>query len=133
MQQAPEYADAVSEVTEFLVHRATACEQSGIARDAIVLDPGFGFGKRLEHNLALLAQVGRVVAAGYPVLVGLSRKSMFGQILGAPVERRLAAGLAAASIAVLKGAHIIRTHDVAETRDAVRVAAAVRAAQQELP
>lgn len=132
MQQAPYYADVVTEVRSFLLDRAGQCEAAGIERDAIVIDPGFGFGKRLEHNLVLLARLETLADAGYPVLVGLSRKSMFGQIVGAPVDQRLAAGLAAATIAVLKGAAIVRTHDVRQTRDAVAVAAAIRLAQQEI-
>ncbi|MGQ0620469.1 MAG: dihydropteroate synthase [Panacagrimonas sp.] len=130
MQHAPNYADVVSEVRSLLLDRAAQCEAAGIARDAILIDPGFGFGKRLEHNLALLARLETLVDAGYPVLVGLSRKSMFGQIAGAPVDQRLAAGLSAAAIAVLKGAAIVRTHDVSQTRDAVAVAAAVRNRQE---
>lgn len=130
MQQAPHYLDAVAEVRAFLLDRAARCEQAGIARDAIVIDPGFGFGKRLEHNLALLARLEILADGVYPVLVGLSRKSMFGQITGAPVDQRLAAGLSAAAIAVLKGAAIVRTHDVRQTRDAVVVAAAIRRAQE---
>lgn len=130
MQQAPRYGDVVAEVRSFLLERAARCEQAGIARGALVIDPGFGFGKLLEHNLALLARLEALTDLGYPVLVGLSRKSMFGQILGAPVDQRLAAGLAAAAVAVLKGAVVVRTHDVRQTRDAVRVAAAVRRAQE---
>lgn len=132
MQEAPVYADAVGEVSEFLRLRANVCEAAGIAREAIVLDPGFGFGKTVQHNLTLLAGLARLCAMGYPLLVGLSRKSMFGQICAAPVDRRLSASLAAATAAVLGGAAIVRAHDVRETLDAVRVAAAVRAAREGL-
>jgi dihydropteroate synthase len=131
MQAHPVYADVRREVAAFLVARASACEAAGIARDAIVIDPGFGFGKRLEHNLALLGRLEDLAVLGYPVLVGLSRKSMFGQIVGAGVDQRLPAGLAAAAIAVGKGARLVRTHDVAATRDAVRVAHAIREAATE--
>lgn len=126
MQDDPRYADVVEDVAAFLAERAERCVAAGIALDRIVLDPGFGFGKRLEHNLHLLRELGRLSALGYPVLVGLSRKSMFGQLCGAPVGERLPASLAAATAAVLAGAHIVRTHDVRATRDAVRVAAAIR-------
>ena len=131
MQANPVYGDVVREVAAFLAARAAACEKAGIARDAIVIDPGFGFGKRLEHNLALLGRLDALTTLGYPVLVGLSRKSMFGQIVGAGVGERLPAGLAAAAMAVGKGAGIVRTHDVAATRDAVRVAHAIREAGTE--
>lgn len=129
MQQAPVYADVVVEVAAFLAQRAEACIAAGIERNLIVLDPGFGFGKRLEHNLELLARLADLAGLSFPLLVGLSRKSMFGQICGAPVDRRMPAGLAAATAAVLAGAHIVRTHDVRETRDAVLVAAAIRGAK----
>ncbi|WP_420466955.1 dihydropteroate synthase [Panacagrimonas sp.] len=129
MQEAPIYADVVAEVCAFLQRRVQACVEAGIAADRILLDPGFGFGKRLTHNLQLLANLHAVVDLDFPVLVGLSRKSMLGQLCNAPVSERLAAGLAAATAAVLGGAAIIRTHDVRPTRDAVRVAAAVRLAK----
>lgn len=130
MQQMPAYADVVTEVRAFLHARAAACESAGIPAERIVLDPGFGFGKRLDHNLALLARLEILCGGRYPVLVGLSRKSMFGQLLGASLDQRLSAGLSAAAIAVLKGAAIVRTHDVRQTRDSVAVAAAVRRAQE---
>lgn len=130
MQQAPSYRDAVAEVGAFLVDRAQLCIEAGIARSSLVLDPGFGFGKTLEHNLALLARLPELARQGFPVLVGLSRKSMFGQLCGATVEHRLPASLAAATVAVLGGAAIVRAHDVRETHDAVRVAAAIRAARE---
>jgi dihydropteroate synthase len=125
MQANPVYADVVAEVEQFLLARATDCEQAGIARERIALDPGFGFGKTLAHNLSLLAGLPRLAAAGYPLLVGLSRKSMLGKLLKREVGERLSGSLALATIAVLNGARIIRSHDVAETLDAVRVAQAV--------
>jgi dihydropteroate synthase len=126
MQAAPHYGDLFAEVEAFLAARIEACAGAGIARERLVLDPGFGFGKALAHNLALLGGLQRFEALGCPLLVGLSRKSMLGAILGnAPVERRLHAGLAAATIAVLNGARIVRAHDVAATSEAVAVAAAV--------
>jgi len=126
MQQDPHYEDVVAEVGLFLEHRAQACVAAGIAADRIVLDPGFGFGKTLQHNLQLLAGLPRITAGRYPVLVGMSRKSMLGKLTGRPVEQRLAGSLALHTIATLHGAHIIRAHDVAETRDAVAVAWAAR-------
>ncbi|HLS82633.1 MAG TPA: dihydropteroate synthase, partial [Steroidobacter sp.] len=98
----------------------------GVAGERLVIDPGIGFGKRLEHNLALLAGVPQLVALGPPVLIGVSRKSMFGELLKRPVHERLAGGLAIAAAAVLAGADLVRTHDVRETVDAVKVAAALR-------
>ena len=121
MQQAPSYADVVAEVRAFLVARAAACEAAGIARDRIVLDPGFGFGKTLAHNLALLAGLPALAATGYPVLAGLSRKASLGEITGRAVDERLAASLAAALAAVARGATLLRVHDVRETRDALAV------------
>ncbi len=125
MQQGPSYRDVVAEVAGFLSERMAACEEVGIPRERILLDPGFGFGKTLAHNLALLAGLGAIVALGHPVLVGLSRKSMLGAITGRPVGQRLAAGLAAALLAVERGALLVRTHDVAETVDALAVVAAL--------
>jgi dihydropteroate synthase len=126
MQRQPVYGDVVAEVGRFLAERAAAVTAAGIARDRIVLDPGFGFGKTLEHNLQLLAAIGRLAAPGFPILVGVSRKSMFQQLLGRGVEERLAGGLGAAAVAVWQGAAIVRTHDVAPTVDAVRAAHAIR-------
>jgi dihydropteroate synthase len=125
MQAAPAYSDVVAEVRGFLADRVAVCEAAGIARGRICVDPGFGFGKTVEHNLALLRGLGRIAPEGLPVLAGLSRKSLLGALTGRPVESRLAGGIAAAVMAVVRGAHIIRTHDVAETVDALRVAAAV--------
>jgi len=126
MQQAPRYDDVVAEVLAFLEARVAACEAAGIPRERLILDPGFGFGKTLEHNLALFRALPRFVATGLPVLVGVSRKSMIGQVLEVPVEGRLAGSLALATLAVAAGAAIIRVHDVKETLQAVRMACAVR-------
>jgi len=126
MQEQPEYRDVVEEVTGFLVDRAAACLAVGIARDRILLDPGFGFGKTTLHNLLLLQQLDTLVARGYPVLAGLSRKSLIGNVLGLPVDKRLYPGVALAVIAVWQGAAVIRTHDVAATRDAIAMCQAVR-------
>lgn len=130
MQEHPVYEDVVAEVLQFLLARSQACEEAGIVRARIVLDPGFGFGKTLQHNLALLAGLGRIVEAGYPVLAGLSRKSMLGALTGRPVNERLAGSLALASLSAWLGAHIIRVHDVAETRDALAVINAVRTGRE---
>jgi dihydropteroate synthase len=128
MQHEPRYGDVVGEVTEFLERRVEVCLAAGIGRERLVLDPGIGFGKRLEHNLALLAHLPQLGRSGLPLMVGVSRKSMFQALLGRPVEERLAGGLAVATAAVLAGAAILRVHDVAETVDAVKVAQALRAA-----
>jgi dihydropteroate synthase len=126
MQQNPRYGDVVSEVRNFLLDRAAVCERAGIARSRIVLDPGFGFGKRLEHNTALLKNIDRLAGEGYPLLVGISRKSMIGQLLGdAPVDQRLQGSVAAAVIAAMKGASILRVHDVRETVDALKIVEAL--------
>lgn len=125
MQAAPAYADVVGEVREFLASRVAACEAAGISRQRIAVDPGFGFGKTVEHNLVLLRNLAGLAPAGCALLAGLSRKSLLGVLTGRPVEARLAGGIAAAVMAVLHGARIIRSHDVAETVDALRVAAAV--------
>jgi len=125
MQEAPEYDDVLADVVTYLSERAAACEAGGIDRDAIVIDPGFGFGKTVEHNLQLLAGLGRLVDTGYPVLAGLSRKSMIGKILGRDVDDRLVGSVVLALLAAQNGAHIIRVHDVAETADALKVAGAV--------
>jgi dihydropteroate synthase len=129
MQASPHYNDVVAEVAEFLRQRAAGCRAAGIDAARIVLDPGFGFGKTLEHNLQLLAGLSRITAGSCPVLIGLSRKSMLGKLTGRPVEERLAGSLALHSIGTLHGASIIRTHDVQETCDAIAVAWAVRRAQ----
>ena len=130
MQDQPTYGDVVTEVKDFLLERAGACMQHGIDRENILLDPGFGFGKTTAHNLQLLQQLEQLVEAGFPVLVGLSRKSMIGQILGLPVDKRLPAGLALAVLAAWQGAAIVRCHDVRETREAILMCQAVRDADQ---
>lgn len=126
MQQAPQYSDVVAEVDAYLRQRAAAAAQAGIARERIVVDPGFGFGKTLEHNLALLRGLELIAAAGYPVLAGLSRKSMIGALTGRQVGERLPGSVAAALIAAQRGAAILRVHDVAATRDALKVWQAVK-------
>jgi dihydropteroate synthase len=131
MQQQPEYGDVVSEVRDFLLARANLCIQQGIDREQILLDPGFGFGKATEHNLQLLQHLEQLVACGFPVLAGLSRKSMIGQTLGLPVDKRLYAGIALAVLAVWKGAAIVRCHDVRETCEAIRMCQAVRDAARD--
>jgi dihydropteroate synthase len=126
MQQDPHYDDVVSDVRRFLAERIFACEMSGIDKKRIVVDPGFGFGKTLEHNLALLRALDQFAALGVPLLVGLSRKAMIGRLTGHETPADRAAGSAAAAlIAVQKGAAIVRVHDVAATRDALAVWAAV--------
>ena len=121
MQAAPRYADVAAEVAAFLRERAGACLEAGIARERIAVDPGFGFGKTLAHNLDLAARLREVVALGWPVLVGVSRKSMLGALTGRASGDRVAAGLAAALALVARGATIVRTHDVRETVDALAV------------
>ena len=127
MQLAPHYDDVVSKVATFLRERAHAAEQAGVARDRIVIDPGFGFGKTLQHNLELLRRLGEIVGLGYPVLAGLSRKSSLGTITGRPAGERTYASIAAALLAVVNGARIVRVHDVAATRDALAVFEAMHA------
>jgi dihydropteroate synthase len=125
MQVNPVYHDVVEEVRIFLLDRAEVCIKSGIPREQIILDPGFGFGKTLEHNLALLRGLDRIVATGFSVMAGLSRKSMIGALLGDQERDRVAGSVALALYAVRQGAHIVRVHDVAQTADALRVEAAV--------
>lgn len=125
MQNRPEYRNLLREVAAFLMDRVRVVEQAGIPADRILLDPGFGFGKNLEHNLELLGSLERMKVLGHPLFVGMSRKSMLGQITGREVEERLPASLAVATIAAMKGASVIRVHDVRETVDAVRVVAAL--------
>jgi dihydropteroate synthase len=121
MQQQPEYRDVVAEVLAFLRERIMAAEAAGIARARICIDPGFGFGKTLAHNLALLRGIPELNTLGVPLLAGLSRKSMLGAITGRGVDERLAASVAAAMLAVQQGAAIVRVHDVRETVDALKV------------
>lgn len=119
MQVAPHYLDVVTEVRDFLLGRVAACERLGIVREQLLLDPGFGFGKTAGHNMQLLQGLPQLAATGFPLVVGLSRKSMIGKLLGREMEQRLPASLALAVMAVERGAAIIRTHDVASTADAV--------------
>jgi dihydropteroate synthase len=121
MQDDPRYDDVVAEVRDYLLGRARALEDAGVARSRIALDPGFGFGKSFAHNAALLAGLRLIAAAGYPVVAGLSRKRMIGEITGRPVGERMAGSVAAALVAVQNGASIVRVHDVKETVDALKV------------
>lgn len=128
MQEQPIYHDAVAEVRQFLAERVAACQAAGIAAARLLVDPGFGFGKDLGHNLGLLRNLDAIVGIGPPVLVGLSRKSMFAQLLGElALGERLPASVAAAALAVAGGARIVRTHDVGATRQAVELAWAMKA------
>jgi dihydropteroate synthase len=128
MQDAPIYGDVVAEVAAFLATRAEAARAAGVAAGRIWIDPGIGFGKRREHNLALLAGLERLVALGYPVVVGASRKGFLGSLSGASVDERLAPSLAAAVLAAAAGARALRVHDVAATRAALAIADAVACA-----
>lgn len=121
MQADPAYDDVVAEVGAYLRERAGALEAAGVGRDRIAIDPGFGFGKNFAHNAALLAGLGALAATGYPVVAGLSRKRMIGEITGRPVDDRVAGSVAAALLAVQNGARIVRVHDVKETVDALKV------------
>ncbi|MFB2648725.1 dihydropteroate synthase [Shewanella mangrovisoli] len=127
MQTAPEYQDLVADVYEFLRERIQACIDAGIPRERLLIDPGFGFGKTLEHNYELLAKLDRFEQFDLPILIGLSRKSMIGNLLARPTSERLAGSLAGAMIAAQKGAHIIRVHDVPETVDVLKVLQATQA------
>ena len=129
MQKNPHYDDLLAEVQAFFAERMAACAAAGIAAERIILDPGFGFAKNLQHNLSLFKHMQVLHGFARPLLVGVSRKSMIGQALGREVDQRLAGGLALAALAVAKGACILRVHDVAETVDVVRMIAAVEAAQ----
>ncbi|MTZ15602.1 dihydropteroate synthase [Pseudomonas sp. JL972] len=129
MQDDPQYTDVTTEVCDFLAQRMAECVAAGIKAERIVLDPGFGFAKTLEHNLSLFRHLERLHALGRPLLVGVSRKTMIGKVLGREVDARLYGSLALAALAVAKGAQIIRVHDVAETVDVVRMIAAVQSAE----
>lgn len=128
MQRAPRYDNVIDEVNAFLCDAIARCKAAGIKQDRIILDPGFGFGKTLSHNLALLKRLPDVCALGYPVLVGMSRKSMIDHLLNRPVDQRLAGSLGLAMLAAQKGAAIIRVHDVAATMDILRILRAVEEA-----
>lgn len=125
MQDAPDYDDVLDDVSCFLNQRVSACNNAGIGNDRIILDPGFGFGKTVEHNLRLLNNLGRLHSMGLPLLVGTSRKTMIDHVLGRPVDQRLAGGLATVALGVQQGAQIFRVHDVRETVDVVRMTEAV--------
>lgn len=126
MQDDPCYGDVVADVRAFLAARVDACAAAGLPRERLLVDPGFGFGKRLEHNLALLADLGGIVQLELPVLVGMSRKRMLGDVTGRSVRERVAAGVAAAVLAVERGAWIVRTHDVEATVDGLAMVTAMR-------
>jgi dihydropteroate synthase len=126
MQQAPHYGDVVNEVKAFLAERVQSCRALGVPPERIAIDPGFGFGKTLEHNAALLRGLDALAAAGVPLLVGLSRKSMLGKILDKPAGERVYGSVALAVMAVLKGARIVRAHDVAATVDALKTVSAIQ-------
>ncbi len=130
MQRQPHYDDVVAEVIEFLEARVAACLAAGITQDRIVLDPGFGFGKSLEHNLTLFRALPALKALGYPLLVGVSRKTMVGAITGREVAQRMPGSIVLAALAAERGATILRVHDVAETVDALAIASAVMGQQQ---
>ena len=125
MQADPQYQDVVAEVAGFLAARLKAAEQAGIARERIVLDPGFGFGKRTADNLTLLNQLSSLQSLGLPLLIGLSRKSVLGQVVGSAVDERIHASIAASVVSVMKGANIVRVHDVKPTVDALKIVSAV--------
>ena len=129
MQQTPDYSDVTKEVTAFLQQRIDACQRAGISTNQLILDPGYGFGKTLDHNYQLLNGLPDILNMGYPVLVGMSRKSMIGQLLNRAVNERLAGSIALATIAARMGAHIIRVHDVRETADAVAIVNKLKALQ----
>lgn len=128
MQANPEYQNVVEEVLAWLLQRAAICEQAGVRKENIILDIGFGFGKTLQHNYQLLNHLEQFVATGYPLLIGLSRKSMIGNLLQKDVNHRLVGSVAGALISVMKGAHIVRVHDVEVTVDALKVWQATKAA-----
>lgn len=125
MQENPEYENVVDEVSQYLARRVAQCEQAGLGRELLIIDPGFGFGKTPQQNMELLANLGEFLRIGCPVLVGVSRKSTIGVVTGRALDERLAGSLAAATAAVMQGASIIRAHDVAETVDAVKVATSI--------
>ncbi|MBA7844992.1 dihydropteroate synthase [Klebsiella sp. RHBSTW-00484] len=130
MQEAPKYADVFADVERFFVEHIVRCEQAGISKEKLLLDPGFGFGKNLSHNYELLARLGEFHHFGLPLLVGMSRKSMVGQLLNVGPTERLNGSLACAVIAAMQGAQIIRVHDVKETVEALRVVEATLAAKE---
>ncbi len=128
MQQQPTYDDVVVDVSRYLVERAEAVQALGVATESVMLDPGIGFGKTVQHNLALLSRIDRLGAQGYPVLIGISRKSFIGKVTGREVHERLAGGLAGLVWCIMKGVHVLRVHDVPQTLDAVRMTEALKKA-----
>ena len=121
MQHSPHYENVVEEVKTFLINKASQCMDYGVLKSNIIIDPGFGFGKKVHHNVSLLNHLDVLCETGFPVLAGLSRKSMIGHLLGLPIDERVAPSVALAILAVQKGAGIIRTHDVKQTHDAIRM------------
>jgi dihydropteroate synthase len=126
MQNNPQYQNVVDEIKQYLIERVNSCIEAGLPAEKICIDPGFGFGKSLENNLSLLKEMSQFCTLGYPVLVGISRKSMFGMLLDRDVEERLAASISAVVIAYQKGARFFRVHDVAETCDVLKLCEAVK-------
>ncbi len=131
MQQQPEYENVVQQVLSFFAERVEACVNAGVAREKILIDPGFGFGKTVQHNFQLLKKLELLHSLGQPLLVGMSRKSMLGAVTVKAVDQRLAGSLAAAVIAAMQGVHIIRVHDVAETVDALKVVQATQMGEEQ--
>jgi len=129
MQNKPVYTDVVAEVKQFLLERASKCEKSGIGKQNIVLDPGFGFGKTLQNNIDLFKALTELVKLNYPLLVGVSRKAMIGKITGKDMAGRVPGSVTAAAMAALSGAAILRVHDIAETCDALKVVTALQAVE----
>jgi dihydropteroate synthase len=130
MQSNPQYQDVVEEVKNFLMQRVAVCTAAGIGRQRLLLDPGFGFGKSVEHNLRLLARLDELAALNLPLVVGLSRKSMIGKLLGLDIGERLPASIALAVLAVERGARLVRAHDVAATWQALQMQAALQRVKQ---
>lgn len=132
MQQKPEYHDIVAEVKAFLAERSAACREAGLQDNHILWDPGFGFGKSLSHNLQLFNALPQLAEAGYPLLVGVSRKSMLGAVTGRDVDQRMAASVTMAALAAERGAAILRVHDVRETADALAMVAALKQEKEQV-
>jgi dihydropteroate synthase len=132
MQDDPRYEDVVRQVRDFLEERVRSASANGVAREAVAVDPGIGFGKSVAHNLTLLRGLGTIAAIGVPIVVGVSRKSFIGALGGCEAGERLPGSLAAATLAVAHGAHVVRAHDVAETVRAMRVADAVLRGRENL-
>lgn len=129
MQQAPHYDDLIADVQTFFEHHIRRCNEAGITNQKLLLDPGFGFGKNLSHNYQLLARLSEFHRFGLPLLVGMSRKSMIGQLLNVPPDQRVIGSVACAVIAAMQGAQIVRVHDVKETVEAMRVVEATLSAK----